>query len=168
MASFDNDPTVLSIKERMKQLGIDLGKYIGQITNKWDSTPKGFGFTCRDREAYNALMTALVLSSKFGSDSMLGSSQHHGASFREVNTSDSLHIVISTRPDPSSAMPPGAVRPTCSIHLDSVSVVTGIDPKTGQVIYDPGKVLQHLATDLAHTPLIVPSSERGFVLGFRF
>jgi hypothetical protein len=44
----------------------------------------------------------------------------------------------------------------------------GRDPKTGLVNYDLGKVLQHLATDLKHTPLIVPSDEQGIVFGFRF
>jgi hypothetical protein len=52
--------------------------------------------------------------------------------------------------------------------VDSVSVVAGRDPRTRRVIYDSGKVLQHLATDLKHTPLILPSSERGITFGFRF
>ena len=160
MGQFDQDRTVVSIKGRMKRLGIDLDRYIGQITNKWDSTPAGFGFTCSDKKAYLALMDALVQSLRFGSDSMVGGSQHTGAPFREFGQPDSLHIILSTRPDPAGA--------TCSIHLDSVSVATGIDPKTRQVIYDPGKVLQHLATDLLHTPLIMPSSEGGIVFGFRF
>jgi hypothetical protein len=113
-------------------------------------------------------MDALIQSSKFGSDSMLGGSQHLGASFREVNQLDSLHIILSTRPDPSMSKPSDPVRPTCSIHLDSVSPVAGRDSKTRRIIYDQGKLLQHLATDLKRTPLIVPSGERGIVFGFRF
>jgi hypothetical protein len=157
---FDKDRTVVSIKNRMKRLGIDLDRYIGRITNTWASTPAGFGFTCTDKKAYLALMAALVQNRHFGSDSMVGGSQHTGASFRECGQADSLHVVLSTRPDKAGA--------TCSIHLDSVSVATGVDPKTLQVIYDPGKVLQHLATDLLHTPLIMPSSKGGIVFGFRF
>jgi hypothetical protein len=160
MAQFDNERTVVSIKNRMKGLGIDLDRYVGQITNKWDSTPAGFGFTCKDKNAYTALMGALIQNIHFGSDSMIGGSQHQGVSFREVNQFNSLHIILSTRSNRVGA--------TCSIHLDSVSVVTGMDSKTGQVIYDNGKVLQHLATDLLHTPLIMPSSEAGIVFGFRF
>jgi hypothetical protein len=160
MGQFDSDRTVVSIKNRMKNLGMDMDRYIGQITNKWDSIPSGFGFTCKDNKAYADLMGALVQNANFGADSMIGGSQHRGASFREVGQPDSLHVILSTRPDPSGA--------TCSIHRDSVSVVTGIDPKTGQVIYDPGKVLQHVATDLLHTPLIMPSSRDGIVFGFRF
>jgi hypothetical protein len=168
MGQFDKDRTVVRIKNRIKTLGIDLDRYIGEVTNKWDDTPSGFGFTCKDNANYRALMDALVQSSSFGSDSMLGSSQHLGASFREINQPDSLHIVLSTRPDPSMSKPSDPVRATCSIHLDSVSPVAGRDSKTGQVVYDPGKVLQHLATDLKHTPLIVPSGEGGIVFGFRF
>ncbi len=81
---------------------------------------------------------------------------------------DSLHIILSTRPDPSMSKPSASVRATCSVHLDTVSVVAGRDPKSRQVIYDPGKVLQHLATDLKRTSLIVPSRERGIAFGFRF
>ena len=161
MAQFDNDPTVVSLKARMKQLGVDLNPYIGQITHKWDSTPRGFGFTWIDDRAYGSLMRALVDSPKFGSDSMVGGSQHRGASFREINPLDSLHIVLSRTADPQS-------KARCTIHLDSVSPVKGIDPATRQVIYDHSKVLQHLATDLLHTPLIVPSGEKGIVFGFRF
>lgn len=159
MGQFDKDRTVLSIKSRLKRLAIDLDKYIGQITNTWASTPAGFGFTCASKKAYLDLMDALVKSLYFGSDSMIGGSQHKGASFRECGQQDSLHVVL-TNPDRAGE--------TCSVHLDSVSVATAIDPKTRLVIYDPGKVLQHLATDLLHTPLIVPSSEGGIVFGFRF
>ena len=88
-------------------------------------------------------MHALVQNLNFGSDSMIGGSQHHGASFREVSQPDSLHIVLSTRPDPTSKLP---IRPTCSVHLDSVSPVAGRDPTTRKIIYDHGKVLQHIAT----------------------
>lgn len=168
MGQFDNVRTVISIKNRMKKLGVDLDRYIGQITNKWDTTPRGFGFTCKDKNAYTALMGALIQNLHFGSDNMIGGSQHHGASFREVSEPDSLHIILSTRPDPSMSKPSDRLRATCSIHLDSVSVITGRDPTTKQVIYDPGKVLQHLATDLLHTPLIMPSSKGGIVFGFRF
>jgi hypothetical protein len=160
MGQFDDSHTVVSIKNRLKRLGVNLDRYIGQITNKWDSTPAGFGFACKDQLAYTALMNALVLNTNFGTDNMIGGSQHHGVSFREVNQVDSLHIVLSTRPDSMGA--------TCSIHLDSVSVAADRDPKTGQVIYDTSQVLQHLATDLLHTPLIVPSGEHGIVFGFRF
>lgn len=77
------------IKNRMKSLGIDLDRYIGQITNTWAQTPSGFGFTCKDKASYQALMNALVQNLHFGSDSMLGGSQHVGASFREINQVDS-------------------------------------------------------------------------------
>ena len=160
MGQYDDDKTVVSIKRRMRNRGIDLDQYIGRITNKWDSTPAGFKFTCKNNACYKSLMKAMVLNVNFGCDNMIGSSQHQGSSFREVSNTDSLHIIISTRSDKEGA--------TCSIHLDSVSVVTGRDSKTRQVIYNPGKVLQHIATDLLHTPLIMPSSEHGIVFGFRF
>jgi len=44
MGQFDNERTVVSIKNRMKDSVIDLDRYVGQITNKWDSIPAGFGF----------------------------------------------------------------------------------------------------------------------------
>jgi hypothetical protein len=163
MGQNENDRTVALIKNRMKGLGIDLDKYIGEIGDKWSDTPSGFSFTCKDKAAYIALMTAVVQNLRFGTDNMVGGSQHQGVSFREVNQPDSLHIVLSTRPDPKDP-----VKATCSIHLDSVSVVLGRDSTTGQVNYDVGKVFQHLATDLKHTPLIVPGGEQGIVFGFRF
>jgi len=168
MEPFANAHTVVLIMNRMKGLGLDLARYVGQITNFWNDTPSGFGFTCKDRASYIALMDALVQNPRFGSDSMIGGSQHHGASFREINQFDSLHIILSTRPDPGMSKPSDPVRATCSVHLDSVSPVAGRDSQTRQVIYDHGKVLQHLATDLKHTPLIVPSGQGGIVFGFRF
>jgi hypothetical protein len=169
MANFDQDPTVILIKNRMRRLGIDMDQYIGVITNTWSSTPCGFGFNCIDKARYISLMDALVQNSNIGSDNMIGGSQHEGVSFRECGQVDSLHIILSNRPDPLIPPKPGEpVKPKCSIHLDSVSVVTGIDPQTKQVVYDTGKVLQHIATDLLHTPLIMPSSDRGIVFGFRF
>jgi hypothetical protein len=155
MGQFDNERTVLSIKNRIKGLGINLDQYIGEITNKWDSTPMGFNFTCKTPSTYMDLMKAVTLNLHFGADNMIGGSQHQGASFREVGSPDSLHIILSSR------VP-------CTIHLDSVSVAKSRNPQTGQVDYDQGKVLQHLVTDLKHTPLIVPSSEGGIVFGFRF
>lgn len=163
MGQYDKDRTVVLIKNRIKGQGIDLDRYIGQIGRPWQDTPCGFPFTCKDKATYAALMNALILSPNFGSDSMIGGSQHKGVSFREVSQPDSLHIILSSRPDPNDS-----IKATCSIHLDSVSVVAGKDPKTRQVNYDLGKVLQHLATDLKHTPLIMPSSDKGIVFGFRF
>jgi hypothetical protein len=52
MGQFDNDATVVSIKNRMKMLSppVDLDQYIGQITRPWNESPgtSGFGFTCKD------------------------------------------------------------------------------------------------------------------------
>ena len=171
MGNLSGHPTVLMINNRLKQLGIDLDKYLGTITNKWPA-PQGFGFICADQlgekalppekqQAYRKLMDAIVQNQHFGSDSMVGGSQHQGASFREWGKPDSLHIILSRTPDPVS-------KNTCSVHLDAVSVAVSVDPKTRMVQYDYGKVLQHLATDLLNTPLIVPGSEQGLVFGFRF
>ena len=167
MGQFDNDRTVILIKNRMKALGVNLDRYIGHITNTWAQTPIGFAFTCKDKSACSTLMNTLVQNLQFGSDTMLGSSQHQGASFREVNQFDSLHIVLVSRPEPSKSNASEFVAGPCSIHLDSVSPVAGRD-SAGRIIYDHGKVLQHIATDLWRTPLIVPSSENGIVFGFRF
>jgi len=172
MGNFSSDPTVFMINNRLKQLGIDLAKYLGTITNTWPSTPPGFGFICADQlgdktlppekqQAYMKLMDAIVQNQNFGSDNMLAGSQHRGASFRECGKPDSLHVILSKTPDPQS-------KNTCSVHLDSVSFAVSVDPKTRMVQYDYGKALQHIATDLLHTPLIVPSSEKGLVFGFRF
>lgn len=155
MGQFDNSRTVISIKNRMKGLGINLDQYIGQVTNQWDGTPMGFDFTCKNTPTYTDLMKALVSNTNFGADNMIGGSQHQGASFREVGSPASLHIILSNK------------RP-CTIHLDSVSVARSRNSDTGQVDYDQGLVLQHLATDLLHTPLIVPSAGGGIVFGFRF
>ena len=93
---------------------------------------------------------------------MIGGSQHQGASFRENSHPDSLHIILSRRPDPKMS------NATCSIHLDSVSVVLEIDQKTGMVKYDMGKVLQHLTSDLLHTPLVIVPGTDGIKFGIRF
>jgi hypothetical protein len=147
--------TVILIKNRIKGLGINLDQYIGQISYQWDNTPIGFDFTCKNVPTYTDLMKALVSNTNFGADNMVGGSQHQGASFREVGAPDSLHIILCSR------------RP-CTIHLDSVSVARSRNSDTGQVEYDQGKVLQHLATDLWRTPLIVPSAEGGITFGIRF
>ena len=86
---------------------------------------------------------------------------HKGVSFREVNQPDSLHITIYQRT-------PGEKGDNASIHLDSVSPVMGRDDKTKGLVYDYGRVLQHIVTDAKHMPLIVPSSGAGIVFGIRF
>lgn len=159
MGQFDKDPTVIRIKTRLKSLGIDLDKYLGQITNTWASNPPGFHFYCADAKAWQDLLAALVQNASFGTDSMIGGSQHKGVSFRECGQSDSLHVVLVN---------PGASKEKCGVHLDSVSVAKSVDPKTGMVNYDQGKVLQHLASDLWNLPLIMPSPEKGLVFGFKF
>jgi hypothetical protein len=177
MAQFDDKRSVSFIKSRMKGLGIDLDQYITKvvgvtkvsgITNVFDDPQVGFGFKPNDLNAYTALMLAITNSyPRFLRDNMVGGSQHHGASFRENSQPDSLHIILSRSPDPSMCRM-CQVRPTCSIHLDFVSPVAGWDANTGRIKYDLGKLLQHLATDLKHTPLIVPSGQEGIVFGFRF
>jgi hypothetical protein len=157
MGEFDNKHSVLLIKNRMKGLGINLDQFIGQITYWWPdapNTPVGFDFTCKNPATYTDLMKAVISNTNFGADNMLGGSQHLGASFREVGAPDSLHIILCSK------------RP-CTIHLDSVSVAKG-RTNTGQVEYDQGQVLQHLASDLFRTPLIVPSGRGGIVFGIRF
>lgn len=151
--------TVASIKARMRSRGIDLDQYLERVTNSWDSTPRGFGFTCKDKAQWQALLSALTTSSNFAVDTGLGASQHPGVSFREVSPLDSAHITMTSRPDSKT----GA---TCSIHVDSVSPVLGRD-QGGKAVYDCGRALQHVFSDLLHTPLIVPSRD-GFVFGFRF
>jgi hypothetical protein len=84
MTDFNKASTVISIKNRMARLGIDLEKYIEKITHYWDMTPMGFGFNCKD---YDSLMSDLVMSSKFGSDTALGGKLHSGVSFREMQHS---------------------------------------------------------------------------------
>jgi hypothetical protein len=158
MADFNNVSTVISIKNRMGRLGIDLDKHIEKITHYWAMTPMGFGFICKD---FDGLMNTLVMSINFGSDTPLGGRLHSGISFREINTQDSLPISLSKRPDPESGS-------NCSIHLDSVSPVAGRDPNSGKINYNYGKVLQHVFTDALHTPFIVPNSETGLVFGIRF
>jgi len=51
MGKFDNERTVISIKNRIKGLGINLDQYIGEVTGKWDSVPMGFDFTCKNPAA---------------------------------------------------------------------------------------------------------------------
>jgi hypothetical protein len=161
MGAFDSDKTVLAIKNRAKAAGLDLDQYIDKITNTWSVTPMGFGFVLK-AGGFQKILTALVANKSFGADSMIGGSQHQGVAYREDNRPDSLHIVVSQRPDPKMQ---GA---TCSIHLDSVSVVSGIDQTTGQVQYDLGKVFQHVTSDLKHMPMVLVPGDEGVRFGFRF
>lgn len=161
MTGFDTDPTVVTIKNRAKASGLNLDLYIDHITNTWKQTPMGFGFVCKDG-AYRDLLTALIVNKHFGCDNMIGGSQHKGVSYREDSRPDSLHIVLSKRPDANMA------NANCSIHLDSVSVVLGVDSKTGMVKYDMGKILQHVTTDLAHMPLMIVPGGDGIKFGIRF
>jgi len=142
----------------MAGLGLNLDPFIDKVTNTWADPPMGFGFFCKDCKG---LMWALVLNQNFGSDSGIGGSQHKGVSFREISKPASVHISIYEKQVGTSG-------DNCSIHLDTYSPVAGVDPKSRTVQYDYGRVLQHLATDLYRTPLIVPSSEAGLVFGLRF
>lgn len=156
MATFSkSDPPASSILFRMASLGVSLEPYVASITWMWKN---GFDFICPDCKG---LMQALILSQHFGCDSAIGGSMHKGVSFREVSQPDSLHIVIYEKH-------PGAKGDNASIHLDSFSPVAGRDDKTKGLVYDYGKVLQHVVTDAKHKPLIVPSSEAGLVFGLRF
>jgi hypothetical protein len=153
-----NSGPVAIIKHRMADLGLKLDPFISKVTNTWADPPMGFGFFCNNCKG---LMWALVLNKNFGSDSAIGGSRHKGVSFREINKQSSLHISIYEKLVGTSG-------DNCSIHLDTCSPVAGVDPKSRIVQYDYGKVLQHIATDLYRTPLIVPSSEAGLVFGIRF
>lgn len=159
MANSGEPSTIISIKNRMARLGIDMEKHIEKIIRHWDQTPMGFEFLCKD---HKGLMSTLVMSSNFGSDTRIGGMLHTGVSFREIDSQDSLHITLSTRPGSKAAA-------TCSIHLDSVSPVAGRDPNTRMVDYNYGKVLQHYVTDAkGGKRFVVPSSDGGLVFGIRF
>ena len=148
------------IKHRMRMLGIDLDQYINNPpTNFWG---QGFGFTCKNNN-YLGLMRKVIENQNFGTDSAIGGSLHPGVSFRESGNPDGLHIILSNHVIDRKS---GA---TCEIHLDSVSPVSGRDPNTRKLIYDYGRVLQHLVTDKCHQPnVIVPSGEGGVVFGLKF
>jgi len=54
MGQSDNRRTVLSIKNRMRALGVNLDQCIGDITNVWDSTPIAPSFFVVNGEPYVA------------------------------------------------------------------------------------------------------------------
>jgi hypothetical protein len=153
MGNQDNASKVIAIKQRMKAChGIDLDKYIGSVINVWSA---GFRSYWKGVKGLDEFSVEIGLNKNFCSDSSIGGSKHPGlSSFREVTRLDSLHIIVSKK--------------YLEMHVDSVSVAAGRDPKSGKCEYDYGAVLDHLTRDLKHWPLIVPSSERGLVIGIRF
>jgi hypothetical protein len=168
MANFETDLTVVAIYERMYRYGIDLSQFWTEITNTWHETPAGFRFALPIAK-YFGLMGKIIENNRFGRDCLLGESQHLGVSFREDHQPDSLHVVMAKRfLFKEEYVHQYTDWPGCIIHVDSVSVVRGVNKSTRRVQYDEGKLLQHLATDLKHTPLIAPGGRAGLVFGWRF
>lgn len=117
---YDAAQTVLELKARIKRLGIDLDRHIGEVTNKWDKTPRGFAFVCWTDSEIQSLCQALDRCAKIGRDAVLSQMFQKGASWREVNPKDGLHILwLPGKPYSTYANP---VTSYFNIHLDSVSV----------------------------------------------
>ena len=143
---------VISLKQRMKTgHGLDVDSYTAGVINSWTA---GFRAHWKDEKSHDSFILAILSKTGFCVDTAAGGSQHKGMSLREVSALDSLHVIVS--------------KAFLEIHSDSVSVVASRNPKTCRCEYAYGKVLDHLVTDLKHWPLIVPSSEKGLVIGVRF
>ena len=158
MSDLASSPEVGTIKNRSAALRIQLDGYIKRVTRVYKRPePIGFDFDCDDT---HGLILALTLNLSFGVDNKteipgyLATKLATGLSFREVNTTNSLHFEIS--------------KLTVNVHLDTVSVALGRD-EHGDIIYDSGNLLQHLVRDHWNKPnIIAPNSNDGFVVGYRF
>lgn len=144
---------VISLKQHMMTShGLDVDLYTkGLVGYPWAT---GFRAKWKDSQSCEAFTLAILTKKGFCLDTPIGGSQHKGMSLREVSALDSLHVIIT--------------KAFLEIHSDTVSVAASRHPKTGRCEYAYGKVLDHLVTDLKHWPLIVPSSEKGLVIGIRF
>jgi hypothetical protein len=151
-----------SYTQRMESLGIPLKKYIHHVFKQWGGPTAGFGFICKNPAD---LLLDLASNSNFARETTLGQRFQSGGSWRQVNQPDSLHILyfknkwvdeLKTRTD------------YFQIHIDSASVAAGKDPGARACIYDYGRLMDHVFTDLLRTRVITPSSERGLVIGLRF
>jgi hypothetical protein len=80
------------------------------------------------------LMAALLNTGQFCADSPLGGSQHKDqASFREVSTSDSLHVAVGPNP-------------RFDAHIDRYSPVKG--GGGGECVYDPTAAAKHIGREV--------------------
>jgi hypothetical protein len=156
--SDSTDSIVGQIKGRVNGLRIPIDKFIQKITFVYERpAPIGFDFDCSNTKE---LIAHLSLNLNFGLDNQSEVAGHtatrlaRGLSFREVSSHGSIHFEIS--------------KLDVNVHLDTISVVAGRD-EHGNIIYNTGNLLQHLASDhLNWKRVIAPNSDDGFVWGFRF
>ncbi len=163
MSDFEKAPEVIKITNYLFRLRLFIQPDIDRITGILKK-PDGFEFVCKNTEA---LIRKVTLNRNFGADNKsevfghMSSSLSCGLSFRQTDSSDSIHFNIS-----KSACGKGDAN--CSVHLDTVSMLSGTDAN-GNNNYVAGNILRHLAIDQYHwTHIIVPSGEDGFVIGYRF
>ncbi len=144
---------IITLKQRMKTgHGLDIDLYTkGLVGYPWAT---GFRSGWKDDKSHDSFTLAILSKKGFCVDTAIGGSQHKGMSLREVSTLDSLHVIIT--------------KAFLEIHADTISVAASRNSKTRRCEYAYGKVLDHLVNDLKHWPLIVPSSEKGLVIGVRF
>ncbi len=158
MGNTDERLEVKTVKHRALSLRIALESYIDKITFVY-TKPAAIGFDF-DSSNTHGLIAALSLNFKFGLDNKseipghLATKLATGISFREVDSTSSLHFEIS--------------KYSANVHIDSISVALGRD-EHGYVIYDTANLLQHLITDHLNRPNIIgPNNKDGFVIGWRF
>jgi hypothetical protein len=163
MSNLEKTSEVIKIKNYLFKLGLIIDPDIDRIT-EIEKKPVGFKFVCGN---ISLLIRKLTLNRHFGVDNKsetfgkLASKLSCGLSFRQKDSSDSIHFNIS-----KSAC--GKDEANCSVHLDTVSMVAGTDA-IGNNNYIVGNIFKHLAIDQYRlTKVIVPSGEDGFVIGYRF
>jgi hypothetical protein len=134
----ENQDVYDEIINRLKGRFINLEQYgIRVIGQPFKGVyPSGFNFTC---VLVGNLVDALKKNKKFGISQKIEPKHGYDIAFREYSKPDSLHIELSL-----------GWHQKCTIHLDKVSIVRGINDR-GYVMYENLNILmQHAATDLLH------------------
>ncbi len=146
---YRNRQTVIEITLRLKTLGVPLDQYLITVTDFWDGNPKGFKFVCLSEKMNRQLCEVLDRAApRIVKDAILSQLSQDGASWREVNREDSLHILWLTG-TPNDTYTNPLVRSYFNVHLDSVSICRRADEAGRCQLHYP-TVPRHIWKDLWH------------------
>lgn len=148
-STYGNRQTVRELTQRLARLGISLDHYSIMVTDCWDSPPKGFKFVCFTKQLSNELCKKLDNSApRIARDAIASQLSQSGASWREVSTTDSLHILwLQGKPNEKYTNP--MVNSYFNVHLDTVAICKAVD-ESGQCELDYPQVPKHIWRDLWH------------------
>jgi hypothetical protein len=139
LSSLSSQTPVLEILNRLRKYNIQLNNYVSDVDgDPWKDVPIGFHFFCHSVSDFKR---DLRNNPGFGIAWWRTDLVKDAEVFREVSKDGSLHIILSNLPGDR-----------CNIHLDSISIVAGVDIPSKKIIYsrNMSTILKHVGTDLLH------------------